>query len=92
MLLINNLRFMTPPKSFEDFNNMFKAIDPESYSLTYIATLVFDRVAREYNPTRTTEVNAWFNGNWYLLHRQQRQSESFLDEDEDSDSVGDIID
>ena len=79
MLLIKGLRFVTPPKSFEDFNNMFKAIDPERYSSSYIATLVFDRVAREYNPTRTTEVNAWFNGNWYLLHRQQRQSESFLD-------------
>ena len=91
MLHIIGLEYENPTKNFEDFDNMFKAIDPESYSLTYIATLVFDRVVRECIPTRTTEVNAWFNGNWYLLHRQQQQSESFFS-DEDSDSVSDIID
>ena len=81
MLLINGLKFTTPPKNFEDFDNMFREIDPESHTLFYIATLVYNKVILECNPTRSNEVKAWL----HEQHRQQ-QSESF------SDSVGDIID
>ena len=88
MLVINGLKSTTTLKSFEDFNNMFKAIDPQSYTSTYIAILVYDKVILECNPTRSHDANAWFNGGWYPLRQQQQQSESFSDED----SVGDIVD
>ena len=92
MLLINGLKFTTPPKNFEDFNNMFKEIDPESYSLFHIATLVYNKVILECNPTRCNEVNAWFNGGWYPLRQRQQRHQSVPFSDEDSDSVSDIID
>ena len=85
MLLINGLKFTTPPKNFEDFNNMFKEIDPESYSLFHIATLVYNKVILECNPTRSNDANAWL---YEEYHSQQQLYESFSDED----SVGDIID
>ena len=85
MLLINGLKFTTPPKNFEDFDNMFKGIDPQDYTTTYIAILVLDKVHLECNPTRSNEVNVWFNDRCYP---QQYSSEL----SSDSDSVGDIID
>ena len=89
MLLINGLKFTTPPKNFEDFDNMFREIDPESHTLFYIATLVYNKVILECNPTRSNEVNAWLGEKW---HDQQQQYSSEPFSDEDSDSVGDIID
>ena len=81
MLLINGLKF----KSFDDFNNMFKAIDLQSsYSRLYIATLVYDKVILERDPVRTHEVNAWIEGFWFPT--------LYLKQSFDSDSVSDIED
>ena len=81
MLLINGLKF----KSFDDFNNMFKAIDLQSsYSRLYIATLVYDKVILERDPVRTHEVNAWIEGFWFPTR--------YLKQSFDSDSVSDIED
>ena len=85
MLLINGLKFTTPPKNFEDFDNMFKAIDPENYTSSYIAILILDRVTLECNPTRTNEVNVWFNEGCYPKQRQQYS-------DETDDDINHIID
>ena len=75
------IKTTTPSKSFEDFNNMFKAIHPQSYSSTYIAILVYNKVALERNPIRTNEVNTWLNGG-----RQQYEFSS------DEESLSDITD
>ena len=88
MLHIIGLEYKNPTKNFEDFDNMFRGIDPENYTAVYIAILVYDKVILECNPTRSYDANAWFNGGWYPLRQQQQQSESFSDED----SVGDIVD
>lgn len=85
MLLINGLEYKNPTKNFEDFDNMFRAIDPESHTLFYIATLVYNKVILECNPTRSNDANAWL---YEEYHSQQQLYESFSDED----SVGDIID
>ena len=81
MLLINGLKF----KSFDDFNNMFKAIDLQSsYSSLYIATLVYDKIILERDPVRCHEVSAWIEGFWFPT--------LYLKQSFDSDSVGDIED
>ena len=88
MLLINGLKFTsTLPKSFSDFDNMFKAIDLDdslSYSRLYIATLVYDKVILERDPVRCHEVNAWIDGFWFPTR--------YLKQSFDSDSVSDIED
>ena len=82
MLLINGLKF----KSFSDFDNMFKAIDLQSsYSRLYIATLVYDKVILERDPTRCHEVNAWIDGFWFPTRYLKQSSDN-------SDSVSDIED
>ena len=94
MLLINGLKFTsTLPKSFSDFDNMFKAIDRDnslSYSRLYIATLVYDKVILERDQARAHEVNAWIDGHWFptlYVKPNVYNYETF-----DSDSVGDIED
>ena len=91
MLLINGLKF----KSFSDFDNMFKAIDLQSsYSRLYIATLVYDKVILERDPTRRHEVNAWIDECWYPTRYIQQSSDDIANSDNiaNSDSVNDIID
>ena len=65
MLVINGLKSTTTLKSFEDFNNMFRAIDPGNYTSTYIAILVYNKVVLERDPIRTNEVNTWLDGGWF---------------------------
>ena len=65
MLVINGLKFTTPPKSFEDVDNMFRAIHPQNYTSTYIAILVHDKVVLERDPIRANEVNTWLDGGWF---------------------------
>ena len=90
MLLINGLKYIsTLPKSFNDFDNMFKAIDLDdslSYSRLYIATLVYDKVILERDPVRCHEVNAWIDGHWFPTLYIKPSSDS------NSESVGDIED
>ena len=92
MLHIIGLEYENPTKNFEDFDNMFKAIDPQNCTALYIAVLVYDRVILERDPTRYHDVNAWFNGGWYPLRQRQQRHQSEPFSDEDSDSVSDIID
>ena len=84
MLVIKGLRFTTPPNSFEDFNNMFRAIDLQGYSSAHIAVLVFNKIALERNPIRTNEANTWLNGGWYPEQEYNYAS--------DEESVSDITD
>ena len=65
MLVIRGLRVMVAPKSFECFDNMFRSIDPQGYNATYIAVMVYDKVALEGDPMRANQANTWLNGAWY---------------------------
>ena len=89
MLLIKELRFTTPPKNFEDFDNMFKGIDPEGFSSANIAIQVIDKIKLECNPSRSNDVDTWFEENHYPQDRKYMIQTS---DTEDSDSVGDIED
>ena len=89
MLLIKELRFTTPPKNFEDFDNMFKGIDHEGFSSANIAIQVIDKIKLECNPSRSNDVDTWFEENHYPQDRKYMIQTS---DTEDSDSVGDIED
>ena len=79
MLVIKGLKFTTTLKSFEDFDNMFRAIDPGNYASTYIAILVHDKVTLERDPIRTNEVNTWLNGGWFPQCQRSSDEESLSD-------------
>ena len=85
MLLINGLKF----KSFDDFDNMFKAIDLQnSYSRLYIATLVYDKAILERDSARRHEVDAWINGFWFptcYIHQFSDNSNNIANSDDVSD-------
>ena len=83
MLLINRLKFSTQPKSFSDFDNMFKAIVSNDDTIFYTATLVYNKVFIGQSSTRVGEAKAWLHEKWC------QQQQIFLD---DSDSVSDIED
>lgn len=69
MLVIKGLSVISPLKSFERFDNMFRTVEMQefdnNYNSTYIAILVFDKVALEGDPMRTNEADTWLNGGWY---------------------------
>ena len=94
MLLINGLKSSTASKNFNDFNNMFKGIDPENFTSTYIAILVIDKVKLECNPSRSNDVDIWFNEELYYEKKYIVQTSDNSDtEGTDNESiVSDIID
>ena len=88
MLLINGLKFTTQPKSFSDFDNMFKAIDSDSDTIFYTATLVYNKVLLGCGSTRSNEAKAWLREKWCQQH-QHNQQQILLD---NTDCVSDIED
>ena len=83
MLVIGNT---TSLKSFEDFNNMFKAIYIYGRITAHTAACsVFSTVALECNPIRTNEVRRWLDGGWYPGYHQ-------YDFSSDEESLSDITD
>ena len=95
MLLINGLKSSTASKNFNDFNNMFKGIDPENFTSDYITILVIDKVKLECNPSRSNDVDMWFNEEHYPQHKKYivQTSDNSDTEGTDNESiVSDIID
>ena len=90
MLLIKELRFTTPPKNFEDFDNMFKGIDPEGFSSANIAIQVIDKIKLECNPSRSNDVDIWFDNDHYP---QDKKYTTQTSDNSDTESiVSDISD
>ena len=90
MLLINGLKSSTASKNFIDFNNMFKAIDSENFTSTYIAILVIDKIKLERDPFRLNDVNVWFDEGHYPQHKEYR---IWTSDDNDAESdVSDVSD
>ena len=95
MLLINGLKSSTASKNFNDFNNMFKGIDPENFTSDYITILVIDKVKLECNPSRSNDVDMWFNEEHYPQHKKYTVQTSDNSDTEGTDNesiVSDIID
>ena len=60
-MLTNEFRSPTTSENFDDFDNMFKGIDRENYTSNYIAIIVVDRVRLERNPSRSRDVDLWYD-------------------------------
>ena len=58
---INEFKAPTTSENFDDFDNMFKGIDRENYTSAYIAIIVVDRVRLERNPSRSRDVDLWYD-------------------------------
>ena len=85
MLLITGLKSSEASQNFKDFNNMFDGINPEGFSPANIAIQVIDKVRLEYNPSRSNDVDIWFDDDHYPQDGKYTIQTS-------EDSVGDIID
>ena len=85
MLLITGLKSSEASQNFKDFNNMFDGINPEGFSSANIAIQVIDKVRLEYNPSRSNDVDIWFDDDHYP------QDGKYIIQTLE-DSVGDIID
>ena len=85
MLLITGLKSSEASQNFKDFNNMFDGINPEGFSSANIAIQVIDKVRLECNPSRSNDVDIWFDDDHYP------QDGKYIIQTLE-DSVGDIID
>ena len=85
MLLITGVKSSEASQNFKDFNNMFDGINPEGFSPANIAIQVIDKVRLEYNPSRSNDVDIWFDDDHYPQDGKYTIQTS-------EDSVGDIID
>ena len=65
MLLITGLKSSEASQNFKDFNNMFDGINPEGFSSANIAIQVIDKVRLECNPSRSNDVDIWFDNDHY---------------------------
>ena len=90
MILIKDLKSSKASQNFIDFNNMFDGIDSEGFSPANIAIQVLDKVRLECNPSRSNDINTWFDNNHYP--QDGKYIIQTLDYEDDSDSVGDIED
>ena len=63
-------------KNFDDFDNMFRGIDPENFNSTYIATIVIDKVKLERDPFRSNDVDIWFDEGLYIEYIVQTSDNS----------------
>ena len=70
MLLITGLKSSEASQNFKDFNNMFDGINPEGFSSANIAIQVIDKVRLECNPSRSNDVDMWFNEEHYPQHKK----------------------
>ena len=88
MFLITGLRSSEASQNFKDFDNMFDGINPEGFSSANIAIQVIDKVRLECNPSRSNDVDIWFDNNHYPQDgKYMIQTSDYVE-----DSVGDIID
>ena len=88
MLLIKDLKSSTASKNFNDFDNMFKGVDPENFNSSYIAIQVIDKIKLECNPSRSNDVDMWFEES----HYPQDKRYIIQTTDNEDDSVGNIED